>query len=98
MLGMVKVRLQAGEIVELDDGGERIVCGHHLLVRAAVLHAVADVKATNRGNPGRGGMQRVEHGRAVGVGNGGFGTEQDDVEEHRCDWKVKNEKRKVESN
>jgi len=67
--GMLKIRLEPGQILELNHDREFIVIAHHLLVsRQRVLHALPYSKASDRWDPARRGRQSIEKRAAIRLG------------------------------
>src|SRR4051794_5749563 len=85
MLGVVEVRLEAGDIVKLNHRGKRVVLFHQVLIGTAVSDAVPDVEPADARNAGGGSRQGIEHCLPACVGDPGFWAEQNDVKHHVSD-------------
>ena len=82
VLRMPEVCLKAGEIGELDDGREREVFAHQLLIRSTMRRPLADAETLHVGNRSGGGFQRIEHFLPAVFGQAGPRAEQHDVNDH----------------
>jgi len=82
MCRMLEIRLESGEIIEVQQRSELVIDAHELFVWTAVSHAPADPRSSDRRNCLQRSAQGVGEAAALGGRQAGAGPEEDNVRDH----------------